>query len=361
MTEQSKPMNQPTPTVSPKEETENAGIEAGQTSLKSTPTGSIHSSQTQFTGRPGGEISVKRLARLSLWMVFLAAAAVNEAASLPVPNGSFESPSTSFVDLRIDAWQKNAKPDWYDESGGFLWDQLCGVFLNTPPGSGDHIENCHGAQAIFLFAVPQTGLFIDYDSTDWTSSIPTHAFDVKFEVGRAYQLSLGVLGTGGMTNGASLMVGVYYRDSSNRMVVVQSTNIVYNRTLFPDSTHFQDYGLWVPPVKAGDAWANRHIGIQILSITDPSLAGGYWDLDHVRLESMTEPILSQPRWLESQFQFTLQSEPGLKFEIEASSEPALPSSPWTRVGTVTNESGIADFVDASPPAGPRFYRARQVP
>ena len=37
--------------------------------------------------------------------------------TMVVPNASFESPLTPFVDTRIDSWQKTPKPFWYDESG----------------------------------------------------------------------------------------------------------------------------------------------------------------------------------------------------------------------------------------------------
>src|SRR5262245_50961431 len=65
---------------------------------------------------------------------------------IPIPNGSFEAPATTFVDLNIQAWQKSPKPDWYVEGGGFLWIQLSGVFKNTPEGRADHIDNCDGEQ-----------------------------------------------------------------------------------------------------------------------------------------------------------------------------------------------------------------------
>src|SRR5262245_10147551 len=72
-----------------------------------------------------------------------------------VPNGSFEGPQTGYVSINIDNWQKNPKPAWYQEQGGFLWTQLTGIFKNTAPGNSDHLENCDLAQAIWLFAVPE--------------------------------------------------------------------------------------------------------------------------------------------------------------------------------------------------------------
>src|SRR3982751_4686686 len=63
-----------------------------------------------------------------------------QAQPLSVPNGSFESPVTSFVDLRIDNWQKNPKPPGFpvtDEQ----WEQSIGLFKNTDPTAADHIDN----------------------------------------------------------------------------------------------------------------------------------------------------------------------------------------------------------------------------
>ena len=33
---------------------------------------------------------------------------------IEIPNASFESPVTTFVDTRLDSWQKTSKPDRYD-------------------------------------------------------------------------------------------------------------------------------------------------------------------------------------------------------------------------------------------------------
>ena len=78
--------------------------------------------------------------------------------SLVVPNGSFELPATPFVSLLIDGWQRTPKPAWYVEDGGFQWNQLTGIFVNTAPGAADHPESLDGRQAAGLVAVPEAGL-----------------------------------------------------------------------------------------------------------------------------------------------------------------------------------------------------------
>jgi hypothetical protein len=217
-------------------------------------------------------------------LVLVQSARAATAETLVIPNGSFESPKTAFVDPRVDSWQKTPKPIWYTEAGGYTWDQLTGGFQNTPAGSVDHIDNADGDQALFLFAVPTVGLFQDYNSTDWTNTTPTHAFNARFEVGKSYRLQLGVIGGGGgMLDGTSLMLSLYYRDAASNQVTVAATNIVFDRTRFTNTTHLIDCETATPVVAITDPWANQNIGVQVISTVDPTLAGGYWDLDNFRL------------------------------------------------------------------------------
>ena len=205
------------------------------------------------------------------------------AASIPVPNSSFESPATLYVDVNVGSWQKAPKPAWYVEAGGFAWTQLTGTFKNPLPGSFDHIEDCDGTQALWLFAVPEVGLFQDYESQDANSPAPLHEFNATFNVGRANALTVGVIGGGGgMSNGASISISFYYRDDASNRVQITSTTVRHSSAVFPDRNHFVDFRLDLPTVQAADAWAGRHIGIGILSTVTTNLQGGYWDLDNVR-------------------------------------------------------------------------------
>jgi hypothetical protein len=75
-----------------------------------------------------------------------------QAQAIPVPNGSFESPTPppGFpVTTLIDVWQKSAQPPGVPLPGGITWDQLSGAFPNTPVGSPDHIDNLDGNQAAY--------------------------------------------------------------------------------------------------------------------------------------------------------------------------------------------------------------------
>jgi hypothetical protein len=283
------------------------------------------------------------------------------AENIPLPNRSFESPAIVYVGTYIDSWQKTPKPEGYVESGGFTWDQLTGVFLNTPPTSSDHIDNCDGRQAIWLFAVPEVGLFQDYESRDWNDAEPTHAFDVQFEPGKSYRLTVGVIGGGGgMLEGATLSLSLYYRDAQGEMINVATTEVAHNAALFPNRTHLEDVEVDTPVVRAGDPWAGKKIGVRMLSTVSPALEGGYWDLDHVRLVSQPPPALDGPTMVEGGFQFTVSSEPGARFEVLASDVLSLPIDAWPAIQTLTNVSGTVSFIDGNN-GGQRFYQLRQVP
>jgi hypothetical protein len=274
-----------------------------------------------------------------------------------IPNGSFESPTTTYASPFMDSWQKNPKPDWYDEGGGaFLWTQLTGEFTNTPPGAFNHIDNMDGGQAAWMFVIPEVAIFQDYD-------YPTnHAFNAIYEVRKAYHLTVGIIGTGGnMQIGATFELALYYRDSASNLVVVAATDVTNVPTVFSNNTHFIDFRADSAFVQGTDPWAGQHIGVRLLStITDTNLEGGYWDLDNVRLTSTSAPTLSNPVWTDGQLSFMVQSEPGAALEIQKS--PSLDLAQiWSSLGSITNDTGTAPFTDADATNGQAYYRARLLP
>jgi hypothetical protein len=322
--------------------------------------------------RPGqestpGAKAAPFLSQLAVALVALAAwAGPLQAGPLYLPNASFESPVvppiSPYAGPDIDYWQKSPQPAWYEPTNNYNtpWDFLTGTFYNIPfPGS--FIDNCDGIQAAFLFALPEVALFQDYTSIYGTNTTPSHAFNAKFEVGKSYTLTVGVIGGGGgMKVGATLELSLYYRDGASNRVTVAATNITYTQARFPTNTHFLEFQARVPTVKAGDAWAGQNIGVQLLSsITDTNLAAGYWDLDNARLSA--GPALLAPARTNGQFTFTLESEPGLHFEILATTNLSLPMSSWTNLGILTNVTGDTPFLDPATNLNRRFYRAHQVP
>ena len=281
------------------------------------------------------------------------------AGTIPIPNGSFEVPETVFADPANDFWQESPKPGWYNETNNGPWEYLAGVFLNQPPA---FIDNMDGNQGAFLFALPGVALFQDYDSVYGTNTIAQHDFNAKFEAGKSYQLTVGVIGGGGgMSNGVTMELSLYYRDAQSNRVTVAATTITNSPTVFSNNTHLLDFSAQLPVVKPDDAWADQHIGVQMLSTVGFDATGGYWDLDNVRLTTVQSPILQHPAYTNGEFQFTLLSEPGLAFEVLAATNVTVPRSNWISVGMLTNVTGTNSFTDAAGTFGHRFYQARQLP
>ena len=138
------------------------------------------------------------------------------------------------------------------------------------------------------------------------------------------------------------------------------TSITNTSAAFPTNTHLVDYQVQVPGVKAGDPWAGQKIGIQLLSTTGFEIAGGYWDLDHVRLTETVAPVIGDLRLVGNRFSFTLLSEPGWRFDIEASTNFTAGASDWTSIGTLTNTTGAGSFTDTASNFEQRYYRARRL-
>jgi len=297
------------------------------------------------------------------WLLTPLALAVH-AGNVSIPNASFESPLVpavspyAFPDMA--EWQKTPQPFWYDPSLNYNtpWESLMGTFYNVPY-PGIYIDNADGQQAAFLFALPDAGFFQDYNSLSGTNIAPSHTFNATFEVGSAYDLTVGVIGGGGnMQPGATLQLGLYYRDALSNLVMVAATSVTNSIDTFPTNTHMVDFQVHVPTVQAGDPWAGQNIGIQLLSSTAFELAGGYWDLDNVRLVKMLAPTLLNPAVTTSNFTFTVQSEPGLSFKILTATNILTVSSNWTSLGTYTNVTGSTNFSDRITNIGQRFYRAQ---
>jgi hypothetical protein len=119
-------------------------------------------------------------------------------------------------------------------------------------------------------------------------------FDVTYEVGRSYHLTVGVIGNGGgMSNGVTMELSLYYRDGTNTPTV-SATTVTNSAATFGGRTNLIDYSVHTPAVKAGDPWAGKKIGIRFVS-TEFVYPYGYWDLDNVRLGWMTFKSLCSER------------------------------------------------------------------
>jgi hypothetical protein len=236
-------------------------------------------------------LPTSRGGRLALILLSATALAVKPlpAANIAVPNASFESqpaPNTfPFVNVFVDSWQKINEPAYYGPAigtpFGIPWIGTAGVFLDVNP-----YANHLGSQCGYILGFPQVTLFQDYNSS------PTHDFNASFQVGMSYNLTLGVFGKDTLAPGSTLALSLYYLDDLNQRLTIGSTIITYSQASFPTNQPLQlvDYSVFVPTVQAGDAWAGKHIGIELESTTPLQLAtGGNWDFDNVRLIAVPEP------------------------------------------------------------------------
>jgi hypothetical protein len=288
---------------------------------------------------------------------------VRLAEGIYVPNYSFELPdigtNSPYAAPVFDSWEESPQPDWYNPTnfGGSPWSDLFGTFYNLPDftnamaTNSSYIYNCDGVQAAFLFAIPQVAIFQDINAT--------------FNVGKGYTLTVGMIGGGGgMADGSTFQLSLYYLDGSSNMDTVAMTTVTNTPANFPTDTHFVDFQAQVPGVNTTNPWAGQNIGIQLLAtpdFDDPDQWGGYWDADNVRLIETTALNLVNPALTNGQLQFTVQSEPGVVFQILATTNLSLPAANWTRLATLTNTTGSLPYLDQSAALGQRFFTAQQLP
>jgi hypothetical protein len=281
--------------------------------------------------------------------------------SVPVPNGSFESPVVGeplYAGPEIGSWQKTPEPPGYDTNAFGSWQEKSGVFFNVPFPQA--IDNVDGFQAAFLFAFPGAGFFQDYDSVSGTNTVPSNEFDATYQAGKSYRLTAGFTTSSSffLQEGSTLAMRLYYREGISNRVPVAETTVTYSTNVFTDPFHLLDYLVSVPTVEPGDAWAGQKIGIEFVSTVDLGMASGIWDLDHVRLVEFVSPSLVEPVKTGAQFEFTLLSDPGAVVEVLASADSTLAPTNWVSLGIVTNVSGTTNFLDAGATAEQRFYTAR---
>ncbi len=227
----------------------------------------------------------------------LATASTLLAGPIAVPNGSFEMPSgvgqPFGVNVLLDSWAKPANPGYPEgpDAGGpgvpFYWIQTAGAFIGTSPNSANPYTNLQGTQAAYLLSIPGTGIFQDAASTDWSGGAT--GLNATFDIGSSYALTIGLFGKAMANNFSSLELSFYYREAGNMVQVGAPTVVTYNTATFNPAGPFTllDYSVSVPTVQAGDAWANKNIGIRVA--TGSSNGNGYWDIDNVRLTATPVP------------------------------------------------------------------------
>lgn len=212
-----------------------------------------------------------------------------------VPNHSFESQSGIGFPYEtnpfLDSWQKIGEPASYAYlgSGTPPWYGTSGAFVNVSVYNPTPYANVLGAQAGYILMAPQVTLFQDYTTS------PTHDFNATFEIGKSYNLTIGLFAKSSfnaIVPGTTLELSLYYLDDLSTKIKVGSTVVSYSAAAFPltPTLNLIDYQVNVPTVTAGDAWAGKHIGIQLESTIPIEMTSfGNWDFDNVRLTAVPEP------------------------------------------------------------------------
>jgi len=189
--------------------------------------------------------------------------------SIPIENASFEAPvvepdgfgAVPFVD------------SWTEIDLDAELSTNTGVFLNTSEDSFDHSVNADGSQLAFLASSAGNALEQDLAAT--------------YKLGCVYRLTVGVgisvrYPPSTVEPIDTLDLVLYYRDGDN--VVDIATKVVDALNILP--TELIEFSLYLPQVQPGDAWAGKPIGLALRATGN---AGGFWDLDNVRLaESLPE-------------------------------------------------------------------------
>ena len=191
------------------------------------------------------------------------------AGSLPLVNGSFESPQTTFATPTIDGWVTDGPI--LDPQFGF--NPFTGVFLNTAPAEPDHITNVDQDQIAFIGT--QTG-----------NEIVQVISGTPFQPGE-YTLTAGVAISLGASPAATdaLRLALFYEDDAGARQIVASTDILNDAAT----------GLSANLLKTFDTSAvldlsspaiGRDVGVLITTIGQPD---GFFDIDAVSVSFIPEP------------------------------------------------------------------------
>jgi hypothetical protein len=189
--------------------------------------------------------------------------------SIPIENASFEAPS-------IDPNAFPAVPlvdNWLESDLDTVASSNTGVFANTPPGSPDHQVNADANQLAFLGS--QRGNALEQDLT------------AVYQAGCSYRLTVAVgvsmrFPPSSIEPVDTIEIVLYYLAEDEPVDIVRQTVEAEGVS----STQLQDFSVYLSTVQPDDAWAGKNIGVVIRAA---GAAGGFWDLDNVRLaESLPE-------------------------------------------------------------------------
>jgi hypothetical protein len=189
--------------------------------------------------------------------------------SIPIENASFEAPS-------IDPNAFPAVPlvdNWLESDLDTVASSNTGVFANTPPGSPDHQVNADANQLAFLGS--QRGNALEQDLTAVYQAGCTYRLTVAVGVSMRFPPS-------SIEPVDTLEIVLYYLAEDEPVDIVRQMVEAEGVS----STQLQDFSVYLSTVQPDDAWAGKNIGVAIRAA---GAAGGFWDVDNVRLaESLPE-------------------------------------------------------------------------
>ena len=202
---------------------------------------------------------LRHMIRLSVLIIAgLWAVAPVQSASIPIENASFESPL-------VDPGGFGAVPfveSWTEIDLDTEGSANTGVFANTAAGSPDHVINADGLQLAFLGSQQGNALQQDLAAT--------------YKAGYEYRLTVGVGISMRFPPVDTLELVLYYRNGAESVDIASQTVMAGGLS----ATQLQDFSVYLPKVEGGDVWAGKAIGVAIRAAGQ---AGGFWDLDNVRL------------------------------------------------------------------------------
>ncbi len=191
-----------------------------------------------------------------------------KADSVPIPNHSFEVPT---IDPIANPFLAIPFVSSWTEDDIDPCSRNTGTFLNTPPESSDHLFNVDGSQLAFLGSMDGNALWQYLPAT--------------YQQGRSYQLTVGVCISAAFPppQGTPLVLALHYSSDPNLALhFLSDPNIASVKVPAPppSSRTIEDFSITLPTVDPNDPWVNKNIGIAIRAT---GAAGGFWDLDNVRL------------------------------------------------------------------------------
>lgn len=188
-----------------------------------------------------------------------------QADSIPIPNNSFETPiidpnTNPFLAIPFVA-------SWTEEDIDTVDSLNTGTFHNTPLSSDDHLFNVDGDQLAFLGSM-QGNAFWQY--------LPQ-----TYQTGKSYRLTVGVCISMRFPppEGTPLILALEYLPGADPNDVISVASV---QAPAPPSTSrtVEEFSVTLPAVQPTDPWVNKNISIAIRATGG---AGGFWDVDNVRL------------------------------------------------------------------------------